>query len=420
MIRGATSAAAWTLIDQGVVSAGTFALNILLARQLAAPEYGAFVVLLGGLATLQLVNATLLFHPLSVRLAVADPADQPRLMSASLALVMILSAGLAAALVGALAFFGRSDLTAPVLACFLAWQMQEATRRGLLTSFRHRAAIVGDALTYLGRVAVALALLPLHLLTLAGALYAIAATSVVAALVQAAQLGLRRGGRLRLRETVADYWSIGGWWSLGNGLLVQVRNIGLPWVLAAGAGAAAIAGFQAAANIVNLANPLVIGLCNIIPQAASRAHAGGSAQAWRVARGYALLPLPLLLGFAAVVLVVPDLALRVLYGAQSQYAGLALPVRLLMAGGLAAYAAEMVISYLHGVCAPRLAFHVNLVGALATAALAWPMLAGGVTGAAVATLVVNLVRLAVARAMLARAIAEDTGAVARRAPPRPA
>lgn len=397
-IRGAV----WTLIDQGIVSAGMFALNVLLARELLPLDYGTFVLLSAGLFTLQLVNATLLFHPLSVRLVVAEGHNQSRLLRATFLLTVVLSLILACLLAIALLVLKQTSLIAPTLICFLASQLQEGVRRGLLSSFQHKTAALGDAIRNLGQAVVVIALVPPHLLTLTSALYATAATSAVAAVIQACQLRLKLRGPLRLRETIAGYWQIGGFWSLGNGLLAQVRLAGLPWVLAAEAGTASVAGFQAASNIVNLANPIIIGLCNIIPQVASQASINGNDQAWRATRGYAILTLPVLLSYSGLVLIMPRAVLRILYGTHSDYLQLATPLRLLIVGGLASFAAEIVISYLHGVSAARLAFFVNGIGALTTAALAWPMTRAGLLGACITVVVANAARVVAARSMLAR------------------
>jgi O-antigen/teichoic acid export membrane protein len=420
-VRSSVRAAAWTLIDQGIVSAGMFALNVVLARRLVPLDYGTFVLLSGGLFTLQLFNATLLFHPLSVRLVVAEPRDQPRLLCATLLLLIAISLVLACFLAIALVIVSQTHLIAPTLICFLAWQLQEGMRRGLLSSFRHKTAILGDTIRNLGQAALVIALVPVHLLTLVPVLYAMAATAAAAAVIQARQLDLKFSGPLQLQETISKYWQIGGFWALGNGLLAQVRTTGLSWVLAAEASTAAVAGFQAASNIVNLANPIIIGLCNIIPQVASQASVHGNRQAWRSARGYAVLTLPVLLLFSVLVLIMPGAALRIVYGAHSDYLELATPLRLLVLGGLASFIVEIVISYLHGVSAPRLAFFVNGIGALTTAVLAWPMTQGGLTGACITVVLASATRLFAARAMLMRTMSgirdrRRVGAVI--APPR--
>ena len=137
----------WTFLNQGVVSAGSFVVQVVLARRLAAADYGIFALIMGGLLTLQLCNATLIFHPMSVRIPAATDDERPKLLGASLLLVGVLSVALAAVLAVGLLGFGQADLIPSTLLFFLAWQMQEALRRGLLVTFRHSTAIAGDTET---------------------------------------------------------------------------------------------------------------------------------------------------------------------------------------------------------------------------------------------------------------------------------
>jgi len=395
----------WSLVDQGVVSGGTFLLNVLLARGLPAAEYGVFALLFGGMLTLQLVNTTLVVHPLSVRLVTAAPADRPRLLTASLLMIAGISLGLGAVLALVVALLGAPGLVLPALACFLAWQLQEGARRGLLSVFRFRAATLGDAVSYLGQAGVVLGLAASGMLTLTGALYGMAATSALGAAVQLLQLELRRRGPLRLRATVRDYLSIGGGWALGNGLLLHGRSQILLWGLAASSGAAAVASFQAAMNLVNLTGPILLSLCSIIPPTASHARERGLAEAWRASRAYAVMVAPLVLAYAALVIAAPEAMLWLLYGSDSAYLGLSAPLRLLIAATLLAYAADVVASFLHGVSAVHLAFQIAAIGALATLVIAVPLIGTlGLIGICLTHMGANLVRLVASWIVLSRLI----------------
>ncbi|MBU8541469.1 MATE family efflux transporter [Falsiroseomonas tokyonensis] len=404
-IRLHLSRISWSLIDQGVVSGGTFLLNVLLARGLPATEYGVFAMLFGGMLTLQLVNTTQVLHPLSVRLVTAAPADQPRLLTASLVLIAGNSLVLGAMLALVVALLGAPGLVLPALACFVAWQLQEGVRRGLLSVFRFRAATLGDAVSYLGQAGFVLGLSAGGMLTLSGALYGMAATSALGAAGQVLQLKLRHCGPLRLRATVLDYLSIGGGWALGNGLLLHGRAQILLWFLAATSGAAAVASFQAVLNVVNLTGPILLSLCNIIPPTASQARSRGLAEAWRASRVYAVIVAPLVLAFAALVMAVPETMLWLLYGPQSDYLGLSTALRLLIVATLLGYAADVVASFLHGVSAVQLAFQVAIIGAVATLLIAPPLIGPfGLIGICLTHLGANLVRLIASWIVLSRLI----------------
>src|SRR5262245_8096845 len=109
-IKGAFVRASWTLIDQGVTSLGVFLTNICLARQLAAAEYGTFVLMFGGALGLQIFMSSAISYPLSVRLAVAQGERRSQLTNASLVLALGASVVLACLLGLALVIFGRADL----------------------------------------------------------------------------------------------------------------------------------------------------------------------------------------------------------------------------------------------------------------------------------------------------------------------
>ncbi len=399
----------WSLADQGVVSAGTFLLNVLLVRGLVAEDYGIFALLFGGMLTLQLVNTALVIHPLSVRLVNAASAEVPRLLLASLVLMGLLTLGLAVLLAAIILLLGRPDLVLPSLACFVAWQIQESMRRGLLSAFRFRTAALGDSLSYIGQVVVVAGLSVGGGLTLQAALYGMAATSALAAALQALQLELRITRPLRLAETAADYWSIGGGWALGNGMLLHGRAQLLLWGLAAHAGPAGVAVFQAALNIVNLSNPVMLSLCNIIPPTASQARQGGLAAAWRASRLYAFLAAPPLLAYGIIVVAVPDLMFRLLYGADSPYLEFTMELRLLVLATLLGYAADVVAAFLHGVSAIRLVFFIACIGALTTLVLAVPLIGGfAVIGVCLTHIGANLARLVASWLVLARLIGPTT------------
>lgn len=386
-----------------------FLVSVILARQLPSDEYGIFALLIGGIFTLQQFNATLLFYPLQIQLAVTNLDDQGRLLGASLILIGLMSMLLGGVLALVLIVSGRADLAPAALACFLSWQLQEATRRGLQTNFRYRAATLGDAASYIGKVIIVLGLVITHSLTVSNIVYGLAVTSGLAAIAQAFQLNLRLQGPYALRETITKYWSVGGLWSLGNGLLSNFRMQSLPWLLTVSSGPAAAASFQAALNIVNLSNPILQGISSIIPQTAAQAKVDGDAHAWRAVRFYAVVTMAPIILFSTCILIVPTLVLELLYGAGSQYLDLSLPLQLLIIAGLAGCATEIFLTFLHGISAVRFAFIINAVGAFTTALLAIPFISSlGLTGGCLALVGGNLSRLIAAHLMLMRVTAEPS------------
>jgi O-antigen/teichoic acid export membrane protein len=400
--------ASWTLVDQCVVSLGNFALNVQLARDLAVADYGKFALFLGAIFALRCFDYSLVSYPLSVRLHSTPREDHPALLSNSALIVAALGLVLVLLLGIGIQLLGGGDILLPACACYLAWQAQETMRRCLLADFRYRAAVPGDAVSFIGQAAAIALMAWLGTVTLSSALYAMSLTFVAGALVHASQLHFGRPNLAAIMKLARDYFALGKWSLVYYEVLILRLQL-FPWALAATAGTAATAAFQAAANIANVMNPISLGIGNAIPQAAAHAHVTeGVHGAWRTARGYILFGLPPILAICAAGLIGPQFLLRLMYGAESPYLDAALTVQLLVIAVATEYVGEMIGKTLLGVGAGRLASLVIAFG-LATAVLTLPLIVMlGVVGAALALAVTNLVRLIVAWVALRWLIAKET------------
>ncbi len=168
----------WTMVDQGLVSVGNFLLNVLLARNLPPEEYGTFALIFGAFLGLQLFNASLLSYPLSIGLPVVAREDEQRLVATNFVLMLGMCLPLGSALAAGLLIFGRADLILPALTAFVFLQGQETLRRCLMAGFRHRAAALGDAVTYLGQATIVFILVMSEGLSVATSLLAMATASL--------------------------------------------------------------------------------------------------------------------------------------------------------------------------------------------------------------------------------------------------
>jgi len=398
----------WTLIDQCVVSLGNFALNVQLARHLAVVDYGKFVLFLSAVFVLRTFDYSLISYPLAVRLHSAHRDEHASLMANSALLASALGLGLLLLLVLGIQLLGGGDILLPAASCYLAWQAQETMRRCLLANFRFRAAVAGDALSFIGQ-AVAIAVLAwAGGLTLDTAIYAMSATFVAGALVHASKLHFGRPNIVEAIRLARDYFALGKWSLIYYEVLILRLQL-FPWALAATGSTAATAAFQAAANISNVMNPISLGIGNAIPQAAAHAHVtGGVRGAWRTARGYILFGLPPTLVICAAGLVAPQPLLRLMYGTSSPYLDAALAVQLLVIAAAAEYAGDMIGKTLLGVGAGRLASLMIAFG-LAAAVLSLPLIVlFGVVGASLALAITNLFRLVIAWVALKWLIAKET------------
>ena len=414
--------AVWPLADQGLVSVGGFVVNLTLARGMPAEQYGVYCLLLMAMLQIQVLGGSLLFYPLSVRGTVMDAEEQAELLGHGLLLAVGLTVPLGVALAAGLAATGHADLAVPAVAWLMFWQVQELLRRGLFAQMRHAAAIPGDAIRYGGQAAALIGLAATGSLTLVHAVAAMAVAAGIAAAWQAMQVrlaftslarsGLTRSGLAGIGQTAAGFWRVGAG-SLGANLLSTLALQLYPWSLVLFGGAAVVAGFQAALNVVLVVNPVLIGLCNVIPQMVARdarqggGRQGGARHAWRASRATMALGAAPVLAFYGLAAVWPQPILTALYGHGSPYVALTLPVRIMAAASMLGFAVELVNAFLHGLQQTRLAMRINGVGLAATALLGLPLTAAmGLTGSCVGMAGASIARAVASSRVLAGVLAD--------------
>jgi O-antigen/teichoic acid export membrane protein len=385
--------ASWTLVDQGVVSAGSFALNVLLARTLSQQDYGEFTLFIAAIFFLRTIDYSVISYPLSLQLCVATDDERAGLLGNTALLTVALSVVLVVLLALGITLLEASNILLPACLCYLCWQTQETSRRCLLAEFRYREAVAGDALSFLGQSLLIAALRWVDSVTLSSALYAMSATFTIGALVHASKLRFAWPDFTEMRLLARENFSVGKW-SLVNYQLVLVRGQLFPWVLAGTAGAAATASLQAGANISNMMTPIILGIGNAIPQVTAHTHrTEGVSGAARAAYGYVLFGLAPVLVVCAAAVLAPELLLRMVYGPSSPYLAVAAGLQLLAVAGVLDYIAEMASKTLLGVEAGRLASLVNVVAVAASAVLAFTLIGRfDVFGACLGLLIANLVR----------------------------
>jgi O-antigen/teichoic acid export membrane protein len=400
----------WSLVDQGVVSLGAFFVNIMLARKLSSPEYGVFVLLFTVALNLQHLNTCLIAYPLGVRLASAKGAERARLSASSVVLAAAFCVPLAGLIGVGLAGFRRSDLVIPAIAWFVFWQIQQSTRRTLLADLSHRDAVAGDVLGSLGQGLAVGIVASIGQLSLASALYCMAAASALGAIQQVVKLRLDLNDLYGPRRWLTQNAALGVW-SLGTVLIATLRVQILFWLLAVTAGTAVVASLQAALNIFFVLNPIWIGLASVILQVAAFAYVRGDRlAAWHAARPYLLVALPPTLIYVAFSVMFSPFLLWVFYGSGSPYlqlGDLVLPLAVFAASMMAT---ELIISYMLGVEEARLALKVNLVGAAAVAVLVGPLIAtfGTLHGTCWTLAASDFIRLAATLVYLRRLIGGDS------------
>ncbi|MDT8069962.1 MAG: hypothetical protein ROO76_17500 [Terriglobia bacterium] len=336
--------------DQAVVSLGNFLLTVILARSLSRVEYGTYVVLYGALLTANSLHAALVTYPISVLGAHRTPRELRLLSSNSLIITSLLGVPVSAVLIlAAWIITRRTDLLLFVIAAMLCWQFQETLRRSLMSHLRHRRALLGDSVTYVGEVIIVYWIVhtSAHVTARAG-FEAILVASLVGAMIHAVGLGLRWPRLAESLRLAREYFALGRFPMLSSlgyaGTLLLV-----PWVLAF-KGLAEVAGYQAMMNIVQVVNPVMFSVGNLVIPAVAHEllKPAGDAGARRVTYRYMLEGTALLAPIFAAILIAPDLIMRTVYGRLSGYAEHDVLLRVMVLGGCGLYFSHVLYCYLLG------------------------------------------------------------------------
>jgi O-antigen/teichoic acid export membrane protein len=406
-LRERFGGAFWTLLDQGTISLGTFLVNVQLARQLGAAEYGTFALLLGGYFLVQLFNAAFIYFPVMLKLAGTKEERSSDLVFVSLILTALSTSAFTAVLISCLVVFDRSEIAFAAGVYLVVWQLQDALRRALLAQFRHRTAAVVDGITYIGAAAGIAILANSHSLSVSNAFLVMAGTCALAIGVQIFQSPPTVPTDSNVRDLLDGFWRDGKW-AFVNGVILLVTVQAFPWALATGGGPAAAAAFQAVSNIANLVNPITVGLYNIILPAVAQAYSAGSIRdAWRATRTYIIIGATLLLSFVIPLMLMRHMVLALLYGANSPYAHLEQAVGVMVLALAINSIGEMMNTFIHGVRLAKLAVWMNGIS-LGVVALLLPFVGmHGVLECALVLGAAKVVRLIAGSYIVARMLSSE-------------
>lgn len=408
------------LADQAVVSLGNFLTLALLGRHLAPAEFGGYGVLTETLFFLLALQGAMVIYPLTIRGASGGHHNLSRLTTASLAFTLFLSPILGGAMAVSTVLADQVYAIVSVTAALALWQCQETLRRALMAELRFGSAIWGDAVRYLGQAGAIFALAKLGWLNLNTAFAAIAVTSLLAAGLQAVQVGLVRIGVRDLLDLAPEFWRLGRWMVLA-GSTGLVTTLGYLWTLRFAHGLETVAAFTAIVGMMKLANPVVSSTSSLVlPSVARSYHDHGFGAARRIAVRYGVGGALLLTPFFAFLLVLPTRSLRLMYG--EQYMELGGLLRLFVANYALVYLSTWVGAWVNGLGESRANFYAQVANTAVTLAVGLPLtwwlgplgvILGGLvsTGAGVAACVVLLRRLAKSSTVAAPAPRDvDSGA----------
>lgn len=315
----------WVLLDQGMVSVTNFAASVAVARSAGGEQLGLYFLGFGGLMLAHSVAKALVWTPYTAAIPHKQKDDRAA-YTGSATVYALLIGGLGSLLALAGAGVCRLAAADSIYALILAavsvtapfWLLREHVRRVCLAELRVGEVLLFDACACVLQLSAIGLLLTADRLTGATALLTVGAP-VVAGLVwmvvrrrdvQFSLAGVKRDG--------AQTWPFAKW--LGGGAAsVQVGEQGMRWLMPSVHGLMATGQLAAGQQIIQLANPLVLGVSNYLgPSSANVYGEGGLAGLWRhTVRGTYWLVLCGSVATAALVTLGPLFA-RLVFGADFQ------------------------------------------------------------------------------------------------------
>jgi O-antigen/teichoic acid export membrane protein len=387
------------LVDQVVVSGNSFLTTILISRWATPRELGIYAICISGLVCWLGVQDSLICLPYTIARG-RVPADVHKQHAGR-----------------ALAFNGYMSALALVVLSVLAIAISGgggANRSLVMVSWAAAAAVPVVMLREFGRkfalahirtahaLAIDAGVLALQLGMLGSFIWceclsapaALAAIGIACAFTGGSWLYLSRD-QFALRgvvthEAIRDSWRLGKWlFASQTSLLVQ--NYVMYWLLAWLTGAFSAGLFAACMTIAQFSNPLTIGLGNVlIPRAVRALQDGGGSTLLRQIMSDTVLVGVIMIVFCAIVLLLGDQLLILLYG--RDYTGQGRTVAVLALALLASAIGMPASNALAALEVPRTIFWAGLIGAAVTVVLVSTLVsAWGLIGAAYGFLAGNIV-----------------------------
>ena len=405
----ATGRTVWAMGDQGMVSLGNFAVNIILARNVTTTEFGIYTLVFSVFLFLNGMHGSFVNYPMTIRIAKGDALEVPRLVGMGMILTVVLLVPLGGAVAALFILLEQPQLIPYGLLSFVAWRFHDVMRRTLMAQLRFRAIVPGDAVSYLGQAVAMLGLIYFDRLSLEAVFLAMAGTSALAALIQAIQVKVRFSHPRAMVPFVKECWRLGRWVILHRlAAVIQMQAVG--WMLAAVHGVEATANFRAVINVLAVTHPIMQGIGNLVVPSVVRAHRKGIMPAMRATAKLAAQGAVLVLPYFFTLALFPGYALGLIYGPDSPYQLMTDVLFILTMSYTINYFSRMVTGSLAGLAKPDIAFQVQLFGSVAALTISLPMAAwGGVYYAAIGALLSHIVRLCAGGYYLRRECIRESG-----------
>lgn len=387
----------WGLADQALVSLTTFLTLVLLARVLTPESYGAFVLIYGALNFFNALQSGLFTQPHNVLGSSRSGEDYARYTSTTLLSQFLFSALLALLAVAGFAIgqargWASADLLLAMAPAILAWQVQEYLRRVYYTEGRVRTAFLNDLIGYGGQIVLVIAVWQQGWLTGPLAIYVLALTSALAALVGLFDLRADLAAQLDGRS-VRENWHFGKW-LFGANLVQSGRIQAHVWMIGGLISVTAAGLYRAAQQLVAPTHIMMNAVRSVaMPRAAAlyerEGEAAMRAYLWRMT-WLGLVPIVL---YLVAVCAVAEPLLHWLYS--GQYDGYAWLVYAFAVIYLLAYLAQVLTVALSALRITRAVLLAEIVTISVAVGLGAPLIAiFGIGGAMAIDIIVGVTLLA--------------------------
>lgn len=363
----------WALCDQGIISGGNFLTNLLLIRHLPPAEFGVFALLLNAMLFLNNLHAATVTYTICIRGAQAQDRVLGKVATGGIMATLAITLVNIVALFFASSYVGHRELLVFVVAASMCWQVQECLRTVFVSQQRFDRAVYGDGISYLGQALLIAGLAFIGHVTLIDIFLIITGTSLVAALLQGAQVRPEMVSWEWLRTFGHDVWALGRWSVLAK-VVAFFGLQAIPWVLAYRYGLASVAGFQALFQLVALTNPILLSTNNLMMASIAKGR-HNKTRFLHAARNYMLYSAGVVSVYFGALLVGGPRLMAIFYGKHTEYLSEAplLPMFIL------AYALEFVSMYagaiLAGMERTRPLFMQQLWGTIVSVVFILPLVA---------------------------------------------
>lgn len=377
----------WALSDQILISAANFITMVLAARSMPKTEFGAFTLIYSALLLANVMQSTLVTQAHNVLGTVREGLDY-RIYTSSTAVGQLLFIVFEACIAAAIALgagLRHSPSTAMLVALvpsIVGWQLQEFVRRVLYTEGRIGAAFANDIVSYAGQTVWVVVLWHWRTLTGASALYALAWTSLAAALWGVWQMRSSLVMKFDF-SALKENWHFGKWLA-GAEIVGWCSSLHMYLYLAAlFIGTAASGELRAAQLVFGPTRMLAFFLGNVLPIRFARALVrGGDAEMHSGLHKVVAVIAPLLGSYCLFAAIFASRLMRFIYG--DNYAGDATVLQLYAICAFLNYMQMVVAAALSAKRLTHLIFTSSVYGGLIALSMSWVLIKFmGIDGAVV-------------------------------------